>query len=208
MDMMLYLILRKRNQQQVAKKAIDTVEEVLLEETNENIAAEEIMEDVIAVEEDVEEESAIALYLCEEDEEEYIEEEHVVEEERIEEFEEITFIIDGNYKWKNSTLVGDYREFRCAGFEVQPEFLTDECLYNNELYMDFNNINVKVLDDSDFTINSKSEPNGECVFVSNGIFYIHIASDKVSTGGGTTYAKSFKKYLTENPITLSIRKRK
>lgn len=200
MDMMLYLILRKRNQQQAAKKAIDTVEE-----TNENMDTEEVMEDVIAVEE---EEPAVALYLCEEDEEEYIEEEHVVEEERIEEFEEITFIIDGNYKWKNSTLVGDYREFRCAGFEVQPEFLTDECLYNNELYMDFNNINVKVLDDSDFTINSKSEPNGECVFVSNGIFYIHIASDKVSTGGGTTYAKSFKKYLTENPITLSIRKRK
>ena len=175
MDMMLYLILRKRNQQQVAKKAIDTVEE----------------------------EPAIALYLCEEDEKEYVEEEHVVEE-----FEEITFVIDGNYKWKNSTLVGDYREFRCTGFEVQPEFLTDECLYNNELYMDFNDANAKVLDDSGFTINSKSEPNGECVFVSNGIFYIHIASDKVSTGGGTTYAKSFKKYLTENPITLSIRKRK
>ena len=199
MDMMLYLILRKRNQQQAAKKAIDTVEEELLfEETSENIATEE----------DVEEEPAIALYLCEEDEEEYIEEEHVVEEERIEEFEEITFIIDGSYKWKNSTLVGDYREFRCTGFEAQPEFLTDECLYNNELYMDFNDVNVKVLDDSDFTINSKSEPDGECVFVSNGIFYIHIASDKVSTGGGTTYAKSFKKYLTENPITLSIRKRK
>ena len=206
MDMMLYLILRKRNQQQVAKKATDAVEEELLfEETNKNMAAEEVMEDVIAVEE---EEPAIALYLCEEDEEEYIEEEHVVEEERIEEFEEITFIIDGNYKWKNSTLVGDYREFRCVGFEVQPEFLTDECLYNNELYMDFNDVNVKVLDDSDFTINSKSEPNGECVFVSNGIFYVHIASDKVSTGGGTTYAKSLKKYLTGNPITLSIRKRK
>ena len=203
MDMMLCLMLRKRNQQQAAKKAIDTVEE-----TNENIAAEEVMEDVTAVEKYVEEEPAIALYLCEEDEEEYIEEEHAVEEERIEEFEEITFIIDGNYKWKNSTLVGDYREFRCAGFEVQPEFLTDECLYNNELYMDFNDVNVKVLDDSDFTINSKSKPNGECVFVSKGIFYIHIASDKVSTGRGTTYAKSFKKYLTENPITLSIRKRK
>ena len=200
MDMMLYLILRKRNQQQVAKKAIDTVEEELLsEETNENMDAEENMEDVVAVEE----EPAIALYLCEEDEKEYVEEEHVVEE-----FEEITFVIDGNYKWKNSTLVGDYREFRCTGFEVQPEFLTDECLYNNELYMDFNDANAKVLDDSGFTINSKSEPNGECVFVSNGIFYIHIASDKVSTGGGTTYAKSFKKYLTENPITLSIRKRK
>lgn len=192
MDMMLYLILRKRNQQQAAKKAIDTVEE-----TSENMYTEEVMEDVTAVDEDVEEEPDVALYLCEEDEEEYIEE-----------FEEITFIIDGNYKWKNSTLVGDYREFRCAGFEVQPEFLTDECLYNNELYMDFNDVNVKVLDDSDFTINSKSEPNGECVFVSNGIFYIHIASDKVSTGGGTTYAKSLKKYLTENPITLSIRKRK
>lgn len=204
MSMMLYLTLKKRNQQQAAKKAIDTVEE-----TNENIAAEEVMEDVTAVEKYVEEEPAIALYLCEEDEEEYIEEEHAAaEEERIEEFEEITFIIDGNYKWKNSTLVGDYREFRCAGFEVQPEFLTDECLYNNELYMDFNDVNVKVLDDSDFTINSKSEPNGECVFVSKGIFYIHIASDKVSTGRGTTYAKSFKKYLTENPITLSIRKRK
>lgn len=203
MDMMLYLILRKRNQQQVAKKAIDTVEkEVLIEKTNENMAIEEVMEDVIAVKEDAEEEPAIALYLCEEDEEEYVEEEH------IEEFEEITFTIDGSYKWKNSTLVGDYREFRCTGFEVQPEFLTDECLYNNELYMDFNNVNVKVLDDSDFTINSKSEPNGECVFVSNGILYIHIAADKVSTGGGTTYAKSFKKYLTENPITLSIRKRK
>lgn len=205
MDMMLYLILRKRNQQQVAKKAINTIEEELpLEETNENIAAEEVMEDIIAVEE----EPAIALYLCEEDEKEYIEEEHVVEEERIEEFEEITFIIDGNYKWKNSTLVGDYREFRCTGFEVQPEFLTDECLYNDELYMDFNDANAKVLDDSDFTINSKSEPNGECVFVSNGTLYIHIAADKVSTGGGTTYAKSFKKYLTENPITLSIRKHK
>lgn len=192
MDMMLCLMLRKRNQQQAAKKAIDTVEE-----TNENIAAEEVMEDVTAVEKYVEEEPAVALCLCEEDEEEYIEE-----------FEEITFIIDGNYKWKNSTLVGDYREFRCTGFEVQPEFLTDECLYNNELYMNFNDVNVKVLDDSDFTINSKSEPNGECVFVSKGIFYIHIASDKVSTGRGTTYAKSFKKYLTENPITLSIRKRK
>lgn len=203
MDMMLYLILKKRNQQQAAKKAIDTVEE-----TNENIAAEEVTEDVTAVEKYIEEEPAIALYLCEEDEEEYVEEEHVVEEEHIEEFEEITFTIDGSYKWKNSTLVGDYREFRCTGFEVQPEFLTDECLYNNELYMDFNDENVKVLDDSDFTINSKSEPNGECVFVSNGIFYVHIASDKVSTGGGTTYAKSFKKYLTENPITLSIRKRK
>ena len=203
MDMMLYLILKKRNQQQAAKKAIDTVEE-----TNENIAAEEVTEDVTAVEKYIEEEPAIALYLCEEDEEEYVEEEHVVEEEHIEEFEEITFTIDGSYKWKNSTLVGDYREFRCTGFEVQPEFLTDECLYNNELYMDFNDENVKVLDDSDFTINSKSEPNGECVFVSNGIFYIHIASDKVSTGGGTTYAKSFKKYLTENPITLSIRERK
>ena len=200
MDMMLYLILRKRNQQQVAKKAIDTVEEELLSEaTNENMAGEEVMEDVITVEE----EPAVAPYLCEEDEEEYI-----GEEEHIEEFEEITFIIDGNYKWKNSTLVGDYREFRCTGFEVQPEFLTDECLYNNELYMDFNDVNVKVLDDSDFTINSKSEPNGECVFVSNGILYIHIAADKVSTGGGTTYAKSLKKYLTENPITLSIRKRK
>lgn len=196
MDMMLYLILRKRNQQQqVAKKAIDAVkEELLLEETNENMAAEEVMEDVVAVEE---EEPAVALYLCEEDEEEYIEE-----------FEEITFIIDGNYKWKNSTLVGDYREFRCTGFEVQPEFLTDECLYNDELYMDFNDANAKILDDSDFTINSKSEPNGECVFVSNGTLYIHVAADKVSTGGGTTYAKSFKKYLTENPITLSIRKRK
>ena len=203
MDMMLCLMLGKRNQQQAAKKAIDTVEE-----TNENIAAEEVTEDVTAVEKYVEEEPAIALCLCEEDEEEYIEEEHAVEEERIEEFEEITFIIDGNYKWKNSTLVGDYREFRCAGFEVQPEFLTDECLYNNELYMNFNDVNVKVLDDSDFTINSKSEPNGECAFVSKGIFYIHIASDKVSTGRGTTYAKSFKKYLTENPITLSIRKRK
>ena len=205
MDMMLYLILRKRNQQQVAKKAIEVVEEELpLEETNEEMAVEEVMEDVAAIEE----EPAIALYLCEEDEEECIKEEQVVEEEHIEEFEEITFIIDGSYKWKNSTLVGDYREFRCTGFEVQPEFLTDECLYNNELYMDFNDINVKVLDDSNFTINSKSEPNGECVFVSNRILYIHIAADKVSTGGGTTYAKSFKKYLTENPITLRIRKRK
>lgn len=200
MDMMLYLILRKRNQQQVAKKAIEVVEEELpLEETNEDVTTEEAMQDVAGIEE----EPAIALYLYEEDEEE-----HVVEEERIEEFEEITFIIDGNYKWKNSTLVGDYREFRCTGFEVQPEFLTDECLYNDELYMDFNDANAKILDDSDFTINSKSEPNGECVFVSNGTLYIHIAADKVSTGGGTTYAKSFKKYLTENPITLSIRKRK
>ena len=206
MNMMLYLILRKRNQQQVAKKAISTIEEELpLEETNKEMAVEETMEDVVTVEE---EEPDIALYLCEEDEKEYIEEEHVIEEERIEEFEEITFIIDGNYKWKNSTLVGDYREFRCTGFEVQPEFLTDECLYNDELYMDFNDANAKVLDDSDFTINSKSEPNGECVFVSNGTLYIHIAADKVSTGGGTTYAKSFKKYLTENPITLSIRKHK
>ena len=193
MDMMLYLILRKRNQQQqqVAKKAIEVVEEELpLEKTNEEMAVEEVMEDVAAIEE----EPAIALYLCEEDEEECIKEEQVVEEEHIEEFEEITFIIDGSYKWKNSTLVGDYREFRCTGFEVQPEFLTDECLYNNELYMDFNDINVKVLDDSNFTINSKSEPNGECVFVSNRILYIHIAADKVSNGGGTTYAKSFKKY--------------
>ena len=46
-----------------------------LEETNEEMAAEEVMEDVAVIEE----EPVIALYLCEEDEEECIKEEQVVE---------------------------------------------------------------------------------------------------------------------------------
>ena len=73
--------------------------------------------------------------------------------------------------------------------------------------MPLNEENVTGLDvDSDFTINSKAESCGECIFVHNGVLYIHICSSSVTTGEGMTYAKSLKQYLTDNPITLKIRK--
>ena len=118
-----------------------------------------------------------------------------------------TIVIDGNLNWQNSAPLGDCREFKCIGFDEKPIYLTEDGLYDETVFMPFNEENVTVLDvDSDFTINSKAEPHGECIFVHNNVLYIHICSSSVRTGKGTTYAKSFKQYLTDNPITLKIRK--
>ena len=118
-----------------------------------------------------------------------------------------TIVIDGNLNWQNSAPLGDCREFKCIGFDKKPIYLTEDGLYDETIFMPFDEDNVTVLDaNSNFTINSNEEPNGECIFVRNGVLYIHIYASNVSTGGGTTYAKSLKQYLTDNPITLRIKK--
>lgn len=122
-------------------------------------------------------------------------------------YEYETVVLDGNLNWQNSAPLGDCREFKCVGFDEKPIYLTEDGLYDESIFMPFNEKNVTVLDvDSDFTINSKAEPHGECIFVHNGVLYIHICSSSVKTGKGMTYAKSLKQYLTDNPITLKIRK--
>ena len=109
--------------------------------------------------------------------------------------------------WQNSAPLGDCREFKCVGFDEKPIYLTEDGLYDESTFMPFNEENVTVLDnDSDFTIDSKAEPHGECIFVHNSVLYIHICSTSVRTGKGMTYAKSLKQYLTDNPITLKIKK--
>ena len=126
-------------------------------------------------------------------------------EETVYEYE--TVVLDGNLNWQNSAPLGDCREFKCIGFDEKPIYLTEDGLYDETIFMPFNEENVTVLDvDSDFTINSKAEPHGECIFVHNGVLYIHICSTSVRTSKGMTYAKSLKQYLTDNPITLKIRK--
>ena len=122
-------------------------------------------------------------------------------------YEYETVVLDGNLNWQNSAPLGDCREFKCIGFDEKPIYLTEDGLYNKTVFMPFNEENVTVLDvDSDFTINSKAEPHGECIFVYNNVLYIHICSTSVRTGKGMTYAKSLKQYLTDNPITLKIKK--
>ena len=122
-------------------------------------------------------------------------------------YEYETVVLDGNLNWQNSAPLGDCREFKCIGFDEKPIYLTEDGLYDEIVFMPFNEENVTVLDvDSDFTINSKAEPHGECIFVHNNVLYIHICSTSVRTGKGMTYAKSLKQYLTDNPITLKIRK--
>lgn len=107
-----------------------------------------------------------------------------------------TIILDGSEDWQNSTLLGDYREFKCINY------------YDETVYMPFSEENVSILNDNtNFTICSKTDANGECIFVNNKVLYIHIDANSVTTGSGTTYAKSFKQYLADNPITLRIKKR-
>ena len=107
-----------------------------------------------------------------------------------------TIILDGSEDWQNSTLLGDYREFKCINY------------YDETIYMPFNEENVSILNDNtNFTICSKADVNGECIFVNDKVLYIHIDVNSVTTGNGTTYAKSFKQYLADNPITLRIKKR-
>ena len=91
--------------------------------------------------------------------------------------------------------------------EAEIANLPKDGLYDETIFMPFNEENVTVLDvDSNFTINSKAEPHGECIFVYNNVLYIHICSTSITTGKGMTYAKSLKQYLTDNPITLKIKK--
>ena len=164
---------------------------------------EEIVEETTNEEEIAEEPTIMSLDLNEEPEA-LVE---IVEptEETVYEYE--TVVLDGNLNWQNSTPLGDCREFKCIGFDEKPIYLTEDGLYDETIFMPFNEENVTVLDvDSDFTINSKAEPHGECIFVYNNVLYIHICSTSVRTGKGMTYAKSLKQYLTDNPITLKIRK--
>ena len=170
-------------------------------QSNEEPKEEITIEETTNEEEIIEEPTIMSLNL---DEEPIVE---IVEptEEVVYEYE--TVVLDGNLNWQNSAPLGDCREFKCIGFDEKPIYLTEDGLYDESIFMPFNKENVTVLDvDSDFTINSKAEPHGECIFVHNGVLYIHICSSSVRTGKGITYAKSLKQYLTDNPITLKIRK--
>ena len=178
------------------KRNVGNEETVINNEIN-----EETVKEIINEEEIVEEPTIMNLNLNEEPTIEIVEPiEEVV-------YEYETVVLDGNLNWQNSAPLGDCREFKCVGFDEKPIYLTEDGLYDESIFMSFNEENVAVLDvDSDFTINSKAEPHGECIFVHNGVLYIHICSSSVKTGKGTTYAKSLKQYLTDNPITLKIRK--
>ena len=178
------------------RRNVISEEQVIVDDVN-----EKTVEEVVNEEEVIEEPTIMSLDL---DEEPTIE---IVEstEEVVYEYE--TVVLDGNLNWQNSAPLGDCREFKCIGFDEKPIYLTEDGLYDESIFMPFNEENVTVLDvDSDFTINSKAEPHGECIFVHNGMLYIHICSSSVKTGKGMTYAKSLKQYLTGNPITLKIRK--
>ena len=165
------------------------------------INEEEIVEETTNEEEIAEEPTIMSLNLNEELAIEIVE----ATEEAVYEYE--TVVLDGNLNWQNSAPLGDCREFKCIGFDEKPIYLTEDGVYDESIFMPFNEENVAVLDvDSDFTINSKAEPHGECIFVHNSVLYIHICSSSVKTGKGMTYAKSLKQYLTDNPITLKIRK--
>ena len=162
---------------------------------------EEIVEKTTNEEEIAEEPTIMSLNLNEESTIEIVE----ATEEVVYEYE--TVVLDGNLNWQNSAPLGDCREFKCIGFDKKPIYLTEDGLYDETVFMPFNEENVTVLDvDSDFTINSKAEPHGECIFVYNNVLYIHICSTSIRTGKGMTYAKSLKQYLTDNPITLKIKK--
>ena len=171
-------------------------EEEVVDGTNEEIVEKTTNEEEIA-----EEPTIMSLNLNEESTIEIVE----ATEEVVYEYE--TVVLDGNLNWQNSAPLGDCREFKCIGFDKKPIYLTEDGLYDETVFMPFNEENVTVLDvDSDFTINSKAEPHGECIFVYNNVLYIHICSTSIRTGKGMTYAKSLKQYLTDNPIALKIKK--
>ena len=60
--------------------------------------------------------------------------------------------IDGTLKWSGATLYGDYRQFRCSGYDNKPEFLTYQVLYNSDVCMPLISDNAVVKSNSNFVI--------------------------------------------------------
>ena len=81
--------------------------------------------------------------------------------------------IDGTLKWSGATLYGDYRQFRCSGYDYKPEFLNYSVLYNSDVCMPLISDNAVVKSNSGFVI-ADGNRNRNCIYVDNKAFKVCI----------------------------------
>ena len=114
-------------------------------------------------------------------------------------------VIDGTLKWSGATLYGDYRQFRCSGYDYKPEFLTYQVLYNSDVCMPLISDNAVVKSNSNFVI-ADSDRNRNCIYVDNKVLYIRIEESVFANKGNKAYNAFLRDYLTEHPIEFAVKK--
>ena len=114
-----------------------------------------------------------------------------------------TATIDGTLRWQHVYLYGDYREFKCTGYDgSKPTFLTYTGSYNGEECLEITEENAFTIDSEFVTASENTCEGKECIYTENGSLYIRILNEKIS--GGSSYTSSLKKYLGANPISFSV----
>lgn len=114
-------------------------------------------------------------------------------------------VIDGTLKWSGATLYGDYRQFRCSGYDNKPEFLTYQVLYNSDVCMPLISENAVVKSNSNFVI-ADGDRNRNCIYVDNKVLYIRIEESVFANKGSMAYNAFLREYLTEHPIEFAVKK--
>ena len=114
-------------------------------------------------------------------------------------------VIDGSLKWSGATLYGDYRQFRCSGYDYKPEFLNYSVLYNSDVCMPLISENAVVKSNSNFVI-ADGDRSRNCIYVDNKALYIRIEESVFANKGSMAYNAFLREYLAEHPIEFAVKK--
>ena len=115
-------------------------------------------------------------------------------------------VIDGSLKWSGATLYGDYRQFRCSGYDYKPEFLNFDKLYDSEVCMPLTSENAVVKTNSDNFVIADDNRKRNCIYVDNKALYIRIEESVFANKGSMAYNAFLQQYLTEHPIEFAVKK--
>ena len=115
-------------------------------------------------------------------------------------------VIDGSLKWSGATLYGDYRQFRCSGYDYKPEFLNFDKLYDSEVCMPLTSENAVVKTNSDNFVIADDNRKRNCIYVDNKALYIRIEESVFANKDSMAYNAFLQQYLTEHPIEFAVKK--
>lgn len=118
----------------------------------------------------------------------------------------ISDTIDERITWTNVGLYGDYREFRAAGYSgfVQPLYLTSSGVFDSANVVTLNSENAFANNDFEVVGYQDDRTDKQCIYVGSSLLKVRILNSLLDTSSSSTLAKAMQKYLTENPITITM----
>ena len=118
----------------------------------------------------------------------------------------ISDTIDERITWTNVGLYGDYREFRATGYTgfIQPIYLTSSGVFNSENIVILNSENAFANNDFEVIGYQDDRTNKQCIYVGSSLLKVRILNSLLDTSSSSSLAKAMQKYLTENPITITM----